>query len=187
MEQYNEDTIVEKACRNSEGWYMKLLRWREDHIPEKSFVVILAIIIGVASGLAAVLLKFLIGTISGLVNSVTEASQANYYYLVFPIIGIFLAGIYVRYVVRDNISHGVTRVLYAIAQKKSRLKFYNMYASLASSSVTIGCGGSVGAEGPYCIYWGGYWFKPWSSLPPLASHADDARWLWCGCRYFRHL
>lgn len=121
MEQYNEDTIVEKACRNSEGWYMKLLRWREDHIPEKSFVVILAIIIGVASGLAAVLLKFLIGTISGLVNSVTEASQANYYYLVFPIIGIFLAGIYVRYVVRDNISHGVTRVLYAIAQKKSRL------------------------------------------------------------------
>ena len=148
MEQYNEDTIVEKACRNSEGWYMKLLRWREDHIPEKSFVVILAIIIGVASGLAAVLLKFLIGTISGLVNSVTEASQANYYYLVFPIIGIFLTGIYVRYVLRDNISHGVTRVLYAIAQKKSRLKFYNMYASLASSSVTIGCGGSVGAEGP---------------------------------------
>lgn len=148
MEQYNEDTIVEKVSRNSEGWYMKLLRWREDHIPEKSFVVILAIIIGVASGLAAVLLKFLIGTISGLVNSVTEASQANYYYLVFPIIGIFLTGIYVRYVVRDNISHGVTRVLYAIAQKKSRLKFYNMYASLASSSVTIGCGGSVGAEGP---------------------------------------
>lgn len=148
MEQYNEDTIVDKASRNSEGWYMKLLRWREDHIPEKSFVVILAIIIGVASGLAAVLLKFLIGTISGLVNSVTEASQANYYYLVFPIIGIFLTGIYVRYVVRDNISHGVTRVLYAIAQKKSRLKFYNMYASLASSSVTIGCGGSVGAEGP---------------------------------------
>lgn len=148
MEQYNEETIVEKASRNSEGWYMKLLRWREDHIPEKSFVVILAIIIGVVSGLAAVLLKFLIGTISGLVNSVTEASQANYYYLVFPIIGIFLTGIYVRYVVRDNISHGVTRVLYAIAQKKSRLKFYNMYASLASSSVTIGCGGSVGAEGP---------------------------------------
>ena len=148
MEQYNEDTIVEKASRNSEGWYMKLLRWREDHIPEKSFVVILAIIIGVASGLAAVLLKFLIGTISGLVNSVTEASQANYYYLVFPIIGIFLTGIYVRYVVRDNISHGVTRVLSPIAQKKSRLKFYNMYASLASSSVTIGCGGSVGAEGP---------------------------------------
>lgn len=148
MEQYNEETIVEKASRNSEGWYMKLLRWREDHIPEKSFVVILAIIIGVASGLAAVLLKFLIGTISGLVNSVTEASQANYYYLLFPIIGIFLTGIYVRYVVRDNISHGVTRVLYAIAQKKSRLKFYNMYASLASSSVTIGCGGSVGAEGP---------------------------------------
>lgn len=148
MEQYSEETIIEKASRNSEGWYMRLLRWREQHIPERTFVVMLAIIIGVASGLAAVLLKFLIGTISDLVNSVADASQANYYYLVFPIVGIFLTGIYVRYVVRDNISHGVTRVLYAIAQKKSRLKFYNMYASLASSSVTIGCGGSVGAEGP---------------------------------------
>lgn len=148
MEQYTENTIVEQASRDAEGWYMRMLRWREAHISERSFVVILAIIIGVASGLAAVLLKFLIGTISNLVNSVSEASQANYYYLVFPIIGIFLTGIYVRYVVCDNISHGVTRVLYAIAQKKSRLKFYNMYASLAASSVTIGCGGSVGAEGP---------------------------------------
>lgn len=148
MEQYTENTILEKASRNTDGWYLRMLKWREAHISERSFVVILAIIIGVASGLAAVLLKFLIGTISNLVNSVSEASHANYYYLVFPIVGIFLTGIYVRYVVRDNISHGVTRVLYAIAQKKSRLKFYNMYASLAASSVTIGCGGSVGAEGP---------------------------------------
>ncbi len=129
-------------------WYLRLITWREKHIPEKTFVVILAIVIGIASGLAAVLLKFLIATISNVVNSVGVTTQANYYYLIFPIVGIFLAGVYVRYVVRDNISHGVTRVLYAIAQKKSRLKPHNMYASLVASSLTIGCGGSVGAEGP---------------------------------------
>lgn len=134
--------------KESKGWYLRLILWREKHIPEKTFVVMLAIVIGIASGLAAVLLKFLISTISTVVNSVGVTTQANYYYLLFPIVGILLSGLYVRYVVRDNISHGVTRVLYAIAQKKSRLKTHNMYASLVASSLTIGCGGSVGAEGP---------------------------------------
>ena len=134
--------------KESKGWYLRLILWREKHIPEKTFVVMLAIVIGIASGLAAVLLKFLISTISTVINSVGVTTQANYYYLLFPIVGILLSGLYVRYVVRDNISHGVTRVLYAIAQKKSRLKTHNMYASLVASSITSGCGGSVGAEGP---------------------------------------
>ncbi len=147
-----EPEITTAAARSNEkeskGWYLRLILWREKHIPEKTFVVMLAIVIGIASGLAAVLLKFLISTISTVINSVGVTTQANYYYLLFPIVGILLSGLYVRYVVRDNISHGVTRVLYAIAQKKSRLKTHNMYASLVASSITIGCGGSVGAEGP---------------------------------------
>lgn len=146
-----EPEITAAASSNekeSKGWYLRLILWREKHIPEKTFVVMLAIVIGIASGLAAVLLKFLISTISTVINSVGVTTQANYYYLLFPIVGILLSGLYVRYVVRDNISHGVTRVLYAIAQKKSRLKTHNMYASLVASSLTIGCGGSVGAEGP---------------------------------------
>ncbi len=146
-----EPEITAAASSNekeSKGWYLRLILWREKHIPEKTFVVMLAIVIGIASGLAAVLLKFLISTISTVINSVGVTTQANYYYLLFPIVGILLSGLYVRYVVRDNISHGVTRVLYAIAQKKSRLKTHNMYASLVASSITIGCGGSVGAEGP---------------------------------------
>lgn len=141
-------TAASSSEKESKGWYLRLILWREKHIPEKTFVVMLAIVIGIASGLAAVLLKFLISTISTVINSVGVTTQANYYYLLFPIVGILLSGLYVRYVVRDNISHGVTRVLYAIAQKKSRLKTHNMYASLVASSITIGCGGSVGAEGP---------------------------------------
>ncbi len=132
----------------SSSWFMRLLAWREKHIDERTFVVLLALIVGIAAGLAAVLLKFLIEWIGGLVESTTAWSDINYTYLVFPIVGILLAALYVRYLVRDNISHGVTRVLYAIALKKSRLKIHNMYASLVASSMTIGFGGSVGAEGP---------------------------------------
>lgn len=132
----------------SANWFMQLLAWREKHIDERSFVVILALIVGIASGLAAVLLKFLIGWMAGLVEATTQWTQIHFQYLLFPLVGILLAALYVRYVVRDNISHGVTRVLYAIALKKSRLKIHNMYASLVASSMTIGLGGSVGAEGP---------------------------------------
>ena len=130
------------------GWYMRMLQWRERHIGERTFVVMLALVIGIVSGLAAVLLKWLIATISGFLTSHVQAWHSNWLYLVLPAVGVGLASLYVRYVVRDNISHGVTRVLYAIALKKSRLKIHNMYASLISSSVTIGFGGSVGAEGP---------------------------------------
>ncbi|MBR1883089.1 MAG: chloride channel protein [Muribaculaceae bacterium] len=128
--------------------FERLLHWRECHMSDRNFVSLLALIVGVLSGLAAVLLKFLIGWIGDAITSTTLASQANWQYLVFPLVGILLSALYVRYAVRDNISHGVTRVLYAIAQKKSQLPFKNMYASLIASSLTIGFGGSVGAEGP---------------------------------------
>ena len=130
------------------GWWMRLLSWREKHIPDKTFVVILALIVGIASGLAAVLLKTLISLIAGFLTSRFNIDQGNLLYLVFPAIGIMLASMYVYYVAREPISHGVTRVLYALALKKSRLKIHNMYSSLIASSLTIGFGGSVGAEGP---------------------------------------
>ena len=130
------------------GWWMQLLIWREKHVPEKTFVVILALIIGTASGLAAVLLKTLIGLIAGFLTNRFDIERDNLLYLVFPAIGILLASLYVYYIAREPISHGVTRVLYALALKKSRLKVHNMYSSLLASSVTIGFGGSVGAEGP---------------------------------------
>ncbi len=127
---------------------LRFLVWREKHIKEKTFVLVLALIVGALCGFAALLLKFLIHTIETLITGHAAINEGNYIYLILPFIGIILASLFVRYVVRDNISHGVTRVLYAISQKKSRLKTHNMYSSLIASSVTIGFGGSVGAEGP---------------------------------------
>lgn len=129
-------------------WWMKVVIWREHHIKEKNFLLLLSLAVGVICGFAAQLLKFLIHVISGVLTSHISATTANYLYLLYPVAGILIVTLFLRYVVKENISHGVTKVLYAISRHKSRLKKRNMYASLVASSITIGFGGSVGAEGP---------------------------------------
>lgn len=133
--------------RFTELW-MRFVIWREHHIREKSFLVILALVVGVCCGFAAQILKYLIHLIAGLLTAHMSTTTANWLYLVYPVVGILIVTLFLRYVVKENISHGVTKVLYAISRRKSRLKKRNMYASLVASSVTIGFGGSVGAEGP---------------------------------------
>ncbi|MBP3589569.1 MAG: chloride channel protein, partial [Muribaculaceae bacterium] len=127
---------------------MRFILWRERHVKEKNFVLVLALFVGVFAGLAAMVLKWLIHTISGVLTTHINVAQGNYLYILLPSVGVVLVACYVRYIVKDNISHGVTRVLYAISQNKSRLKRHNIYTSVLASSVTIGFGGSVGAEGP---------------------------------------
>ncbi len=128
--------------------FLTFVSWRERHIKERSFVIVLALIVGIVCGTAALLLKTLIHFFSDIVSSHIDISGGNYLYFIYPVFGILLTSLYVRYIVKDNISHGVTRVLHAISQNKSRLKRHNIYTSVFASSVTIGFGGSVGAEGP---------------------------------------
>ena len=128
--------------------FLRFLVWREKHIKEKTFVMLLALVVGILCGTAALVLKSLIHYISHMLTQNMSITGGNYLYFIYPVVGIVIVGIYVRHVVKDNISHGVTRVLYAISQNKSRLKSHNIYTSVVASSVTIGFGGSVGAEGP---------------------------------------
>ena len=127
---------------------MRVVAWRERHIRESQFMYLLALVVGILCGLAAQLLKFLIHAISTFLNANISSTSANFTYLIYPVVGILIVTLFVKYVVKDNISHGVTKVLYAISRRKSRLKKKNCYASLVASSITIGFGGSVGAEGP---------------------------------------
>lgn len=140
--------LINTIKRNVATWFIKMLQWREKHIKEKNFILILALVVGVFGGFAALLLKDIIHHLSGALTAHLSISNYNYNYLIYPVIGIFLAGVFVKYIIRDNISHGVTRVLYSISQNKSRLKIHNIYSSVVASSVTIGFGGSVGAESP---------------------------------------
>lgn len=143
-----QSSFVNIIKRNVSAGFLKMLQWREKHIKEKNFILILALLVGVFGGFAALLLKDIIHHLSGALTAHLSISNYNYNYLIYPVIGILLAGLFVKYIIRDNISHGVTRVLYSISQNKSRLKLHNIYSSVVASSVTIGFGGSVGAESP---------------------------------------
>ena len=107
--------------------------------------------VGICTATSAIILKNLIHWIQHLLSVNFEADQVNYLYLLYPVIGILLAGLFVKYIVRHDISHGVTKILYAISQRKSRIKPHNMWTSILASSVTIGFGGSVGAEAPIVL------------------------------------
>lgn len=134
--------------KNMRDLFFRFLLWREKHISERKFVLLLALLVGIFSGFAAIILKLLIHYISSVLTAHVNLESGNYLYILLPAVGVIITALYVRYMVRDNISHGVTRVLYAISQNKSRLKRHNIYTSVIASSVTIGFGGSVGAEGP---------------------------------------
>lgn len=131
--------------------YQKMLQWREKNVPVQRFIIILSLLVGVFTALAACLLKWAIHGIQQLLTTNFTFYTENYLYLLYPIIGILLASLFVRYVVKDDISHGVTKILYAISQRKSIIKLHNMWSSVVASSITIGFGGSVGAESPVVL------------------------------------
>ena len=113
--------------------------------------LILAFVIGFFASVAGYVLHSMIKEIQHLLTAGFDRTTFNWLYLLFPIMGIYLTSLFVKYVVKDNISHGITRVLYAISTKQSRLKGHNCWSSVVASSITIGFGGSVGAEAPIVL------------------------------------
>ncbi|MDR0619764.1 MAG: chloride channel protein [Bacteroidales bacterium] len=118
---------------------------------KKHDIVLLSIMVGLLAGCAAVLLKTMLHYGSEFVIDLFEPSDTNYFFIILPIIGVTLSFIYVTYILKDNISHGVSRVLYAIAKKRGNLEKSKTYSSLIASTLTIGFGGSVGPEAPIVL------------------------------------
>ena len=114
-------------------------------------MIILALIVGFFAAVAAFILHWIINQIVLLLTSQFDRTGANWLYLVYPVVGIYLTSLFVRYIVKDNISHGITRILYAISSNKSRLRSHNCWSSVIASAITIGFGGSVGAEAPIVL------------------------------------
>ena len=129
----------------------RFIRWRERHITDKQFTLLLSLFVGIFTALAAYLLKFIVEYIKEFLTDKFDTTGANWLYLVYPVVGIFLTGLFIRKVVRDDIGHGVTKILYAISSKQSRIKRHNMVSSIFASGITIGFGGSVGAEAPIVL------------------------------------
>lgn len=117
----------------------------------RQFTLVLALVVGVLTAGAALLLKALIAQIEYLLTHQFNVEESNWLYLVYPVVGIYLTMLFVHYVVRADIGHGITKILYAMSRNHSRIPVHNTWSSVISSAITIGFGGSVGAEAPIVL------------------------------------
>lgn len=136
---------------NNRSLLVRFAHWRTEHLSTRQFTLILSFFVGLFAAIAAYCLHWIIHQIQLLLTAGFSISSINWLYLVFPVVGIYLTSLFIRHVVKDNISHGITRVLYAISSKRSRLKAHNCWSSVIASAITIGFGGSVGAEAPIVL------------------------------------
>ena len=125
--------------------------WASRHLSQKQFLFVLALWTGIGSAIAAQILKLLIHEIEHALTSQFDVTHANWLFLVYPVVGIFLTALFIKYIVRDSISHGVTKILYALSRKQGNILGHNRWSSVIASALTIGFGGSVGAESPIVL------------------------------------
>ncbi len=131
---------------NESSWFGRFLIWRVKYVKEKNFILVLSLLVGIVSGLAAILLKNMVHSTHVFFTERLQVDSGSLLFFIYPFIGICLTSLFVRYFVREDISHGVTKVLYAISRRNSMIKPHNNYSSLIASTITIGFGGSVGTE-----------------------------------------
>lgn len=129
--------------------YLRTMRLK--HLTERELLLMLSFLVGLLSGFAAIILKNLIHHLGKLLTQNFTSYSESYQYLAYPGIGILITVLFVRYFVKDDIGHGVTKVLDSIANKKGVMRAHNMFTSIISSTITIGFGGSVGAEAPVVL------------------------------------
>lgn len=130
--------------------YSKFYRWRLRHLSDYGFLLVLSVVVGLLSGLAAVTLKTLVHHSGQWVTRLGDLTpfSGNLVMFIFPVVGITLTVLFVRYIVKGDIGHGLPSVLLAISRKRSKLPAKNMYTSLIASTLTVAFGGSVGLEAP---------------------------------------
>jgi CIC family chloride channel protein len=130
------------------SWLTNFLVWRAKHISQRQFIYLLSILVGFTSGIGAVILK----NLTHFFQHLLEGNLVRYYhhafYFVFPIIGLTIVYLIIKYVIRNKVSHGIPSTLFAISKKKGIMRKYQMFGSILTAPITVGFGGSVGLEGP---------------------------------------
>jgi len=130
---------------------VKFLFWRIKHVSDKNFIILLAALVGILSGLAAVILKQTVHTIHHFLISDFDYQYANYLYFLYPLIGIFLTLVISRYLLKEEMGHGITEILYDISKRFGLVKAKKMFSRMVTSAFTVGFGGSVGLEAPIVV------------------------------------
>ena len=125
------------------AWLVRLHEWRVANVSDKMFLLILAFLVGLLSAVAAYILHGLINTIVALLTGKFQTDSYNWLYLVYPVIGIWLTSLFVRYIVKDNISHGITRILYAISIGSNLGKIFRLDNKTLMTLVGCGAAGAI--------------------------------------------
>lgn len=132
--------------------YKNMHIWRLKHVSEQTYLLLLSVLVGTLSGLAGVLLKTVVHWAGRFVMALGDFSPQfstfNFQLLLAPLVGILLTILFVRYVIKGDIGHGIPSVLLAISRNRGSLPPRNMYSSLVASTLTVAFGGSVGLEAP---------------------------------------
>ncbi|PLW98209.1 MAG: chloride channel protein [Marinilabiliales bacterium] len=129
----------------------KINVWVNKHINQRQFILLLAFVVGLISGFAAIVLKNTLHYMSHLLTSGFNPETGSWMYILYPVTGIFLTVLFIKFIVRDDLSHGVSKILYAISRRNSIIKPHNTWSSIVTSILTISFGGSVGAEAPVVL------------------------------------
>ncbi len=120
-------------------------------LSNSQIMMLLAVVVGVLASLGTYLFEILLYAIKSGLTNWFPVDSAHFLFLIYPVVGIILATLFVKYIVRDNISEGVTRVLYAMSRRNSRIAAHNCWTSIVGGATTIGFGGSVGPEAPIVL------------------------------------
>jgi len=126
----------------------KIIKWQSEHLSHHQLLYILSFIIGIFSGLAAIVLKNTVYYTHLFVTSRLQLEGVNLFYLAYPLMGVFLTVLFVRIIIKDEMGHGITKILFSISKNNGRIKPHNSYSSIIASTLTVGFGGSVGLESP---------------------------------------
>lgn len=127
---------------------IRFSKWRIKHINDRNFILMLSVIIGFLSGMAAVTIKNIVHFIQHSLTGWFSESVENYMFIIYPAIGLLLVVIFIKFILRQYVGDGVPNVLFAISKSNGLMKPHNIYSSIIASALTVGFGGSVGLEGP---------------------------------------
>ena len=130
---------------------MQLLVWRLKHINDNNFILIIAGLVGLVAGIAAVTLKTTVHFIQEVLRNNFHVTDFDYLYLAYPLIGIMLTVLLSKFILREYLGHGITQILYAISKNSSIISRTKMYSRMITSAITVGFGGSVGLEAPIVV------------------------------------
>ena len=125
----------------------RFIIWRKNNISDRQFILLLSIVVGLASGLAAVVIKNLVHVIQVYLADIAS-NNSDFLYIIYPLIGILITVLFIKYINKNPVRHGVPNVLFSISKRNGIIRQHNLYSSIISSALTVGFGGSVGLEGP---------------------------------------